>query len=155
MSRAGRLAATRGGEHGLACGPPIAPASDDLASLPGAVPSREAVLRAHNVTKVYRVDEIEVHALVRDYPTGKKVLEVLERSNRALGALSVVITHNAAIAGMADRVMRISGVHVVEPHAFKKVSALGVEDRLPQTGEKGVYLKQQLKNKLIEHRQYI
>jgi xylulose-5-phosphate/fructose-6-phosphate phosphoketolase len=28
-------------------------------------------------------------------------------------------------------------------------------DRLPQCGEKGVYLKQQLKDKLIEHKQYI
>jgi xylulose-5-phosphate/fructose-6-phosphate phosphoketolase len=28
-------------------------------------------------------------------------------------------------------------------------------NRLPQTGDKGVYLKQQLKDKLIEHRQYI
>jgi len=28
-------------------------------------------------------------------------------------------------------------------------------DRLPQTGDKGVYLKQQLKDKLSEHRQYI
>jgi xylulose-5-phosphate/fructose-6-phosphate phosphoketolase len=28
-------------------------------------------------------------------------------------------------------------------------------DRLPQTGGKGIYLKQQLKDKLIEHKQYI
>ena len=28
-------------------------------------------------------------------------------------------------------------------------------DRLPQTGNKGVYLKQQLKDKLVEHKQYI
>jgi hypothetical protein len=28
-------------------------------------------------------------------------------------------------------------------------------DRLPQTGDKGITLKQQLKNKLIEHKQYI
>jgi xylulose-5-phosphate/fructose-6-phosphate phosphoketolase len=28
-------------------------------------------------------------------------------------------------------------------------------DRLPQTGEKGIYLKQQLRDKLIEHKQYI
>jgi len=28
-------------------------------------------------------------------------------------------------------------------------------DRLPQTGDKGIYLKQQLKDKLIEHRRYI
>jgi xylulose-5-phosphate/fructose-6-phosphate phosphoketolase len=28
-------------------------------------------------------------------------------------------------------------------------------DRLPQTGDKGIYLKQQLKDKLIEHKEYI
>ncbi len=28
-------------------------------------------------------------------------------------------------------------------------------DRLPQTGDQGIYLKQQLKDKLIEHKQYI
>ena len=28
-------------------------------------------------------------------------------------------------------------------------------DRLPQTGDRGVYLKQRLKDKLIEHKQYI
>jgi xylulose-5-phosphate/fructose-6-phosphate phosphoketolase len=28
-------------------------------------------------------------------------------------------------------------------------------DRLPQTGGKGLYLKQQLKDKLIEHKLYI
>jgi xylulose-5-phosphate/fructose-6-phosphate phosphoketolase len=28
-------------------------------------------------------------------------------------------------------------------------------DRLPQTGSQGAYLKQQLQDKLIEHRQYI
>ena len=33
--------------------------------------------------------------------------------------------------------------------------AMDAIDRLPQTGENGLYLKQQLKAKLIEHRQYI
>ena len=28
-------------------------------------------------------------------------------------------------------------------------------DRLPQTGDKGIYLKQKLRDKLIEHKQYI
>jgi xylulose-5-phosphate/fructose-6-phosphate phosphoketolase len=28
-------------------------------------------------------------------------------------------------------------------------------DRVPRAGEKGIYLKQQLKDKLIEHKQYI
>lgn len=32
---------------------------------------------------------------------------------------------------------------------------MDVIDRLPQTGAKGIYLKQQLKDKLIEHKQYI
>ena len=43
-----------------------------------------------------------------DFATGKVVLEVLERVNRALGTTTVVITHNAAIARMADRVIHIS-----------------------------------------------
>jgi xylulose-5-phosphate/fructose-6-phosphate phosphoketolase len=32
---------------------------------------------------------------------------------------------------------------------------MDVVDRLPRTGSKGVYLKQQLQNKLIEHKRYI
>ncbi len=32
---------------------------------------------------------------------------------------------------------------------------LDVIDRLPQTGDKGINLKQQLKDKLIEYKQYI
>jgi xylulose-5-phosphate/fructose-6-phosphate phosphoketolase len=28
-------------------------------------------------------------------------------------------------------------------------------DRVPRTGEKGIYLKQQFKDKLIEHKEYI
>ena len=40
-----------------------------------------------------------------DYQTGKLVLEVIERINRELGTTAIVITHNAAIAGMADRVV--------------------------------------------------
>lgn len=43
-----------------------------------------------------------------DYPTGKLVLEVIARINRELGTTAVVITHNAAIAGMADRVIRLA-----------------------------------------------
>ena len=43
-----------------------------------------------------------------DYATGMLVLEVIARINRELGTTAVVITHNAAIAGMADRVIRLS-----------------------------------------------
>ena len=40
-----------------------------------------------------------------DYVTGKLMLEVIARINRAMGTTAIVITHNAAIAGMADRVL--------------------------------------------------
>jgi len=40
-----------------------------------------------------------------DYQTGKLVLEVIAKVNRDLGTTAIVITHNAAIADMADRVI--------------------------------------------------
>jgi putative ABC transport system ATP-binding protein len=43
-----------------------------------------------------------------DITTGIVVLEAIERVNRELGTATVVITHNAAISGMADRVVRLS-----------------------------------------------
>jgi putative ABC transport system ATP-binding protein len=43
-----------------------------------------------------------------DYATGKLVLEVIARINVELGTTAIVITHNAAIAGMADRVIRLA-----------------------------------------------
>lgn len=43
-----------------------------------------------------------------DYATGKLVLEVIARINQELGTTAIVITHNAAIAGMADRVIRLA-----------------------------------------------
>jgi putative ABC transport system ATP-binding protein len=42
-----------------------------------------------------------------DYQTGKLVLETIEKANRELGTTAIVITHNAAIAGMADRVIHL------------------------------------------------
>jgi putative ABC transport system ATP-binding protein len=42
-----------------------------------------------------------------DYETGKLVLSVLERVNRELGTTVAIITHNASIGGMADRVIRL------------------------------------------------
>jgi len=43
-----------------------------------------------------------------DSRTGILVLQALERINHETGALTVVITHNAVIAGMADRVIHLS-----------------------------------------------
>ena len=49
-----------------------------------------------------------------DYETGKLVLHAIERVNRELGTTTAVITHNAVIAAMADRILRISSGHIVE-----------------------------------------
>jgi putative ABC transport system ATP-binding protein len=43
-----------------------------------------------------------------DYETGKVVLEVIARVNVELGTTAVVITHNAAIARMADRILHLA-----------------------------------------------
>ncbi len=43
-----------------------------------------------------------------DVNTGVLVLEALERVNRELGTATVVITHNAVIASIADRVIHLS-----------------------------------------------
>ena len=51
-----------------------------------------------------------------DVKTGITVLEAIERVNREIGTLTVVITHNAAIADMADRVIHLSDGHIVEIH---------------------------------------
>jgi putative ABC transport system ATP-binding protein len=42
-----------------------------------------------------------------DYQTGIVVLEVLETVNRELGTTTAVITHNAPVAAMADRVVTL------------------------------------------------
>jgi len=49
-----------------------------------------------------------------DVKTGITVLEAIERANVELGTLAVVITHNAIIADMADRVIHLSDGHIVD-----------------------------------------
>jgi putative ABC transport system ATP-binding protein len=48
-----------------------------------------------------------------DYDTGKLVLAAIARANVHLGTTTVIITHNSAIAGMADRVLRLGGGRIV------------------------------------------
>jgi putative ABC transport system ATP-binding protein len=48
-----------------------------------------------------------------DITTGVVVLDAISRANRELGTATVVITHNAAIAGMADRVVRVADGRLV------------------------------------------
>ena len=48
-----------------------------------------------------------------DVRTGITVLEAIARVNRELGTLTVIITHNASIGEMADRVLHLSNGHIV------------------------------------------
>ena len=49
-----------------------------------------------------------------DVKTGITVLEAIERVNRELGTLTAIITHNAVIADMADRVLHMSDGKIVD-----------------------------------------
>jgi putative ABC transport system ATP-binding protein len=49
-----------------------------------------------------------------DYATGKVVLQAIARINQELGTTAAVITHNAAIAGIADRVLRMADGRIAE-----------------------------------------
>ena len=57
-----------------------------------------------------------------DSATGVRVLEALESINASLGTTTVVITHNAVIAGMADRVVHFGDGQVarIERNAVRQ-----------------------------------
>ena len=75
------------------------------AQLSGGEQQRVAIARA--VAKRPEVLLCDEPTGALDYKTGKIVLEVIEKINRELGTTTAVITHNAAIAQMADRVIHI------------------------------------------------
>jgi putative ABC transport system ATP-binding protein len=84
----------------------LAPRRDHFpAQLSGGEQQRVAIARA--IVKRPDVLLCDEPTGALDYQTGKLVLEVIERINRDLGTTAVVITHNAAIAGMADRVIHL------------------------------------------------
>ena len=82
------------------------------AQLSGGEQQRVAIARA--VVKRPEVLLCDEPTGALDYATGKLVLEILDRINRELKTITAVITHNAAIAAMADRVLRLSSGRIVE-----------------------------------------
>ena len=76
------------------------------AQLSGGEQQRVAIARA--IVKRPQVLLCDEPTGALDYATGKQVLEVIETINRELHTTTVVITHNAAIAGMADRVIHLA-----------------------------------------------
>jgi putative ABC transport system ATP-binding protein len=89
------------------------------AQLSGGEQQRVAIARA--IAKRPEVLLCDEPTGALDYATGKLVLEVIEQVNRELGTTTAVITHNAAIAAMADRVirMRSGGIAGVERNAVR------------------------------------
>ena len=58
-----------------------------------------------------------------DATTGRLVLEVLARVNAEVGTTTVVITHNASIGGMADRVVWLSDGRIArEAHNARRLA---------------------------------
>ena len=49
-----------------------------------------------------------------DYKTSKDILSLMEQVNRDYGCTIVIVTHNAAIAKMANRVLRLRDGHIVD-----------------------------------------
>ncbi len=74
------------------------------AQLSGGEQQRVAIARA--IAKRPEVLLCDEPTGALDVKTGIVVLEALERVNRELGTLTVIITHNAVMADMADRVIR-------------------------------------------------
>ncbi len=51
-----------------------------------------------------------------DYYTSKDILELLESLHHDYGTTILIVTHNDAIAAMADRVMYLKDGRIVEIH---------------------------------------
>jgi putative ABC transport system ATP-binding protein len=81
------------------------------AQLSGGEQQRVAVARA--VAKRPEVLLCDEPTGALDSATGVRVLEALADVNRTLGTTTVVITHNATIAGMADHVVHFGDGRVV------------------------------------------
>jgi|688.fasta_scaffold57781_4 putative ABC transport system ATP-binding protein len=81
------------------------------AQLSGGEQQRVAIARA--IAKRPRVLLCDEPTGALDVRTGIVVLEAIESINRELGTLAAIITHNAVMAAMADRVFSLSDGRVV------------------------------------------
>jgi putative ABC transport system ATP-binding protein len=82
------------------------------AQLSGGEQQRVAIARA--IAKRPEVLLCDEPTGALDYSTGKVVLDVIAAINQKLGTTTAVITHNAAIARMADRIVRMRSGRITE-----------------------------------------
>ena len=80
------------------------------AQLSGGEQQRVAIARA--VAKNPKILLCDEPTGALDYRTGKQVLQILEDMSRRRGATVIIVTHNAAIAPVADRVIRMHDARV-------------------------------------------
>lgn len=73
------------------------------AQLSGGEQQRVAIARA--IAKRPEVLLCDEPTGALDFPTGKRVLEVLAQANQDLGTTTAIVTHNVGIGRMADRVV--------------------------------------------------
>jgi putative ABC transport system ATP-binding protein len=102
----------------------LAPRADHFPSqLSGGEQQRVAIARA--IAKRPDVLLCDEPTGALDYQTGKVVLEVIARINEELGTTAIVITHNATISAMADRVLYLADGRIgrVESNARKQTPA--------------------------------
>jgi len=88
------------------------------AQLSGGEQQRVAIARA--IAKRPEVLLCDEPTGALDVHTGITVLEAIQRINRELGTLTVVITHNAALAEMAQRVFTLSDGRIQKSHTNAK-----------------------------------
>ena len=81
------------------------------AQLSGGEQQRVAIARA--IAKRPQVLLCDEPTGALDFQTGKLVLQVLQRVNQELGTTIAVITHNAGIAAMADRVITMRSGEII------------------------------------------
>ncbi len=75
------------------------------AQLSGGEQQRVAIARA--VAKNPKILLCDEPTGALDYKTGKQVLQILQDMSRIKGSTVIIVTHNAAIAPIADRVIRM------------------------------------------------
>ena len=90
------------------------------AQLSGGEQQRVAIARA--VAKNPKILLCDEPTGALDYRTGKQVLQILQDMSREKGATVIIVTHNAAIAPIADRVIHMhdATVKAIEQNASPK-----------------------------------